>query len=967
MKKLPKLIFLCLTSLLTVGCNRNDSSMSNPVSSTPCSEKETTDNKETSTPEESFPIISSPDTGISSSEVSSEPEESSSSVVTGPQWKSSVKDLMLKHFEGQVVPFLDIGDYSAEWVDTALKSTTHLEITGDAFDSSKLDEFNTTLTADGYTITKDTSSELIAKKDKLTVTVSKGTDEGFLVSINYMETYNANHTFTAYDNDALADMDASLNNHRLPFVYLGSSTQYVTYDANIKMMKVFGFQFDTKIINDAKKAYSDAGWTSSENGGKFVFTKDFADDNTTLTSTFSVFNPASDDRYCFTVTVRETFNPNVATDWPNDFKKDCRYMCDGHVVDYFYLGTANPIYTTDEALHKITIEGGLYNPSNIALVKTTLAGKGYEVSETNGFYGKGVKATKTFDDGCSLVVLVEPPMSTSTTIEATVTFIPKLVLPSADKLVWPKDVADSMKKNLNGNVIPYVYLGSEDVTADYDHDYCTMEVKTKSTGTFSTPNIVTNAASVLKADGWTVTISGTNRFGDSIKAEKTFKDGDVIKIALESVSSDSRATLKIQFIEAYVANFNGNYSMDKTNPGEEDTTSTQHTIDENFEGHTLPYIYLGAKNLYSSYNDSNSTLTIYGGLWNENIIPEAKKKFVEDSTTTWTFVDNATTKDDLKTATEFTATATFEDGATMTATINKPEDGTTNFPYRAVKMKVAFKSAYGTTKTDWDAGTKAEFAKLGLPTTEKIPFFYLGSDDYYAQKSGGVTESENYVKVMGFDDFDKRIVRDFKTAFTAASYEIYEDTINDEPCASAIKLVKDASGKELGAIRAEVLYWDYMPNFFVSYDDFSQVKDSKQAVFTDAQKALMKSTLTNSDDAVLPSLTLGKTNTADVTNNSGTLHIQTPTAGNFIHNYFYLNQVKKELSASGYKVSKNIPCGWDSYWGFVPSATIEMTKTTAQGTFKAVIKSQGTKVVDDEDNFDQSYLTVDVTFTAASH
>lgn len=966
MKKLPKLIFLCLTSLLTVGCNRNNSSMSsNASSSTTSSDKVSTDNKETSIPEESSPIISSSDTGISSSE----PEESSSSSVeTGPQWKTTVKNLMLSHFDGQVVPFLDIGDYSANWVDTTLKSTTHLEITGDTFDSSKLDEFNATLTADGYTITKDTSTELVAKKDKFTVTVSKGSDDGFVISINYMETYNADHTFTSYDNDSLAEMDATLNNHRLPFVYLGSSTQYVTYDANLKMMKVYGFQFDANIITDAKKAYSDAGWTSSESEGKYVFTKDFADDNTTLTSTFSNFDPATDDRYCFTVTIKETFNPDIATDWSNDFKKDCKYMCDGHVVDYFYLGTANPSYTTDETLHKITIEGGLYNPDNIALVKTTLAGKGYTVSDTKGFYGTGVKATKSLDDGCGFVVLVEPPMSTTTTITATVTFIPKLVLPSEDKQVWPTDVAESMKRNLNGNKIPYIYLGSEDVTAYYDHDYCTMKVKTTNTGTFSTPNIVTNAASVLKKDGWTVVTSATTRFGDNIKAEKTFESGDVIQIELDSVDSDSKATLKIQFIEAYVANYNGNYSTDKTNSGDEDTTSTQYKIDTNFEGHTLPYIYLGAKNLYSSYDDFSKTLTVYGGLWNENILPEAKKKFDADSTT-WTYTDNATTEGDLKTATEFTATATFEDGGTLTATIKKPEDGTTNFPYRAVKMKVVFKSGYGTTATDWDDDTKSTFASLGFPTTEKIPFFYMGSDSYFGEKTGAVTKSKNYVQIMSeFDGFDKRIVNDFKTAFTSASYDVSDGEVkNGQPSASAIKVVKDANGNELGAIRAEVMYlWD-TPNFFVSYDDFSKATDSKQAVFTDTQKALMKSTLTNSDDAVLPSLTLGKTNTADVTNNNGTLHIQTPTTGTFVHNYFYLNQVKKELSASGYQVSKYIPLNCDVYSAFTPSATIEMTKTTASGTFKAVIKSQGTIDDDGDDDFTQSYLTVDVTFTAASN
>lgn len=56
---------------------------------------------------------------------------------------------MEKYFDGYIIPYVNIGNYDAEWIDDTWKSSTYLSILGSEFDASKMDGFKTTYLDDG--------------------------------------------------------------------------------------------------------------------------------------------------------------------------------------------------------------------------------------------------------------------------------------------------------------------------------------------------------------------------------------------------------------------------------------------------------------------------------------------------------------------------------------------------------------------------------------------------------------------------------------------------------------------------------------------------------------------------------------------------------------------------------------------------------------------------------------------------
>lgn len=962
MKKFPKFLLLSLASISLIGCNRGNVSTTTPAdsstqeSTTPDGDSTDTTSSNTDTTTTSSEPISSDDTAISSTPVSSEEEEVSSSssvdLYETTQWNRNTVDKMIVYLDSNIIPYVDLGKYTTEYNDSTSKSSSYLLISGGEFDSSKMDGFKDVYEKAGWNITKNLSTNITAEKDLLKVEIVKDSDGYFALKVYYDKPYDESTAPTDWDSDTITSMNDSLDNHVLPYVYLGANACYTSFSSYSKKLTIYGYQFNAAIINNAKKAFTDDGWTVTETTGSYgpgiIATKAFPDTAETITVTVDTPSSSSTTRYSIAAQLTETWDNTVATAWPSDMDKDITNTCDGHSLDYFYLGTKEPTYSYSSSYGYFTITGGYYDERTIPGVKSALSNSGWTVTDQQGTYGIGIAAVKTFDDGCEFKLLVNVPSSTTSKITATLYFLPKLTLPAEEKQVWPDDVKGLMDVQLNHHVIPYIFLGDEDVEASFSNSNAKMTVKTTQSGTFYTAKIIDNAKDVLVKDNWTVT-SGTNSYGETIKATKTYDNGDVIIVSLDSVSVTSKAYLYIQLIEAYDPTYVGAWNTDRAydNLTGDDTTSTQNSMDTNLHGHKVPYVYLGTKNHNCNWSDTNKTLTIYGGRWNTNIIKSAKESFDTDidaeGNPSWTYTITATDEADLTTASKFVAIKTFDDGCTLTATIDQPSADTDTYPVHATTMTVAIRDAWGSKITAWPQNVLDNMTAIGIPANA-FPYVYLGTDKPTTSKTSSAYQK--YVQVLG-TPFDDRVLNEFDTALTAAGgWTIEDDGIRfGKDSHVAYKYLTDETGAITGILRAGIYRYTNNDNgkaaLRLFYDEFPKEDTIKTSVYTDENKKLMKDTLDGTDSSVLPSFHLGEK--VDVTasaSNGEYLQVQTATASKFCYNYAYVYYSMQDFIADNWTITKNkIFTATGDPTG---QAGFSATKTTANGTLTVDVTSYAT-------------------------
>lgn len=391
---------------------------------------------------------------------------------------------MIKHMDSNIIPYVDLGTYSAEWNDSSSKSSTYLVIYGAEFDSSKMDGFKETYEKAGWTITKNLSTALNANKDKLSMTISKDSDGYFVMKVYYDCPYDETKAPTDWDSDTAQAFADNLNGHTLPYIYLGAPSCYASFSDYSKTLTIYGYAFDAKIITDAKAKLLADGWTIEDTtntyGPGITATKNFASEGDSLVVTINTPSSTSSLRYSITAKLLETWDNTLVSDWPSDMTKDFKSTFENHVPDYFYLGTKNPTYTINDTSHYFTITGGVYDTRTIPGVKTALVNKGWTCEDTQGSYGTGLVARKILDDTCEFRVEINTPYSDTSKITAYVYFIPKLSLPDASKQKWSDEVAGLIDVQLNHHTIPYIYLGDEDVEASFNNSYARMTINTVS-------------------------------------------------------------------------------------------------------------------------------------------------------------------------------------------------------------------------------------------------------------------------------------------------------------------------------------------------------------------------------------------------------------------------------------------------------------------------------------------------------
>lgn len=402
----------------------------------------------------------------------------------------------------------------------------------------------------------------------------------------------------------------------------------------------------------------------------------------------------------------------------------------------------------------------------------------------------------------------------------------------------------------------------------------------------------------------------------------------------------------LNLIEAYDATYqaSGNWYTDRSydNLTGDDTSSTGHSMDTNFDNHKVPYVYLGTKNHNCNWDSSTRKMTVYGGLWNGSFINSAVTAFTADNASKadgdsdWTITTDEAEGADITTAKTFTAIKTFADACSLKVIIKKPSDPTTSTPVYATTMEIYYKDAWGSKTNAWNDAANTKIATLGLPAGVTIPYVYLGTDD--PTPSSTVYAYQKYFQALGAI-FDDRVLQEFETSFKAAGFTVEDSLIRyGKPSKVALKEFVDADGNKLGIMRACVYRWtnsDTAKTAFRVFWDPYVASTATAPSYTEDEKTLMKNTLDGTDESVLPEMYVGPSyKVSAYTTSGGYLELKT---GSTTEAYSYYNIINLEntFTTANWTISKHTlftatgdPTG---------AAGFTATKTTSKGVLTATV------------------------------
>ena len=732
-----KIILTALLALVLGGCGTNtNSSVSKPTESATA--------KDTST--ENSPVTEAPvstdttsDSGFVTDIMDSSTESSSEEFEE--TWNDDVYDLMMEHLGGQVVPFFDMGkNVEAKW--DANKGL--LTVMGsNSLNNKRLLEVKALYEEKEWTGTEvtDTSESLTVTNEELHLSAVLSEDKyGYVqLAITYDEPFDATKAKGDWNDDVKAAFNTYLDGHILPYVYLGTdNNHYLSWTSGSKILTIRGKKWDDSIVEVAKKAFGDYQLETSVDSYDrtvSVFKKVFSDGcsfSIKVAPTSSKDNPKAN----YIITYSEVFDASTVTEWKQDVKADLATL-DNHELPFIYLGTKAP--TSKKGTNTVTITGNKFDAEVITTAQAQFEKAGWETYKGTGLYGDAVFALHAFDDGCTITASVQQSSSSTSSAYNTLVFTryDKLV-PATDVTDWTDAARASMISNLGGHLIPFSFIGST-MTSKVDTSTRAVTV----TGDAFNPTMVSNFKAVLDKEGWTAKYS-TNKYGRTLVASKEFDDGTISL----TIGAPYSLSSKISVVSSYREKF------DVPSSGGWSETDLQ-TMKDALGGYSVPYFYMGTDApAVSASKTVEGSVTITGGLWNDQITNLFDEAIKADTTLTWTLLDDGSLTNKI------IYHGKDEKGNLLVLTLTIPTVAT-----KKTSLLIRYKAAYDPMMmTKWDDDTIAAM-KANLNGHE-MPFVYLGSKAVAAKTSSTsfTIEAEDYAT------FDQRILDEAKKTFEAAGF-----------------------------------------------------------------------------------------------------------------------------------------------------------------------------------------------------
>lgn len=857
MKKLPKIAVLSLLSMMMVGCTRANSSSQPVVSSE--QPKVSESSFSSSTPEASS--ISSEDAPVSSNheeDTSSEESSSSSSVSEDDPyksgWSTAVVDFMLSHLGNQIVPYVNLGkSVSATWV-VSLSNNGYASIESvSGWDISILTEAKSAFEAKGWTTNVDRNKFTASKEGTgLSVSISPDVESTYaIMKIDYEEPYDVTAA-TDWDDDAKNTISTNLGGQNIPYVYLGSKYSYVTSRTGTSTyFYIYGGKWNSQVISDANTNLTGLGWKTTVESEKLVAT---LTNDAGWEFTLTITNYSSGKKARMEVEWVEPFDESGFQGWSDDIKDYFTNDFDNHSVPDIYMGSENVSMSYNSSSYKLTLTGGLFNSKYLTLAKQKFEADAGEdkksywtITDGTDSYGENFTATRSYDDGCGMSVLVNgsSSLASSNKCHMVITYMPSMKYDKTLYNKWNDDVNTLLGKAigtvgepitpLDGHDLPYVYLNTNSEVPTWNDEYRRLQIKG---GTWN-PNIVLEAKKTYADAGWTITPT-TNSYGDCLYATKTFMHDDGV--------NGCKLTVKIDACYSYTTTVYMYVYIEELY-NDSLYTAWDSDIQSDFEnklgGIEFPVINMGSKLVFNSF--SGSTETLKGGVFNTQMYTDIKNAFLNDTKNTWTITKNF---DMTLNAPIMTLTTTNEKGL---YTVNvKTTTVSTSYLNPMCQITIDYKAPFNIPS---DGVYSADVintltTNYGADVAAEIPYVYLGG--VAGNETKNYTSSYRATKITG-GAWDERAIDNAKTVLTSAGFVLKDKTVNSAPAIEGVKTRTDGSHIRVTVYKNGTSS-SALAVMNVIYDLKDALPDTAGTDWTDAEKTSMKGSL---DGNELPYLYMG--------------------------------------------------------------------------------------------------------------
>ena len=417
-----------------------------------------------------------------------------------------------------------------------------------------------------------------------------------------------------WSEEIIAQMKEILGGNVLPYVDLNSKDLETQVNENNKeddyrtSLSITGGVFIESILNKAVSEFEKYSWTVVNFNNKFYATSD------TLHLAVTISKNASN-LVVLQAWYNEPFDNTALTDWKDITKAQLKEYFGTFDIPFVYLGTTD--YKTSYQDGILTITGGIFDEQVYTLFKQAYEAKGFTVGskeDDNTVF----LASKVVNGSTINVSLSEVNNKASLTVSL------KEVFNKDNQIAWSTAINKEANSILNGEELPYVYLGTTYPTINASRSN-TRQLVIK--GGIYDDSILSNFKSTFTSNGYTI----SDDTATEVKVSKVVNNS-TFYVKVEKVTNDqiSYPQLTLTKVEAYDKPTDGDYTKTIKD-------AFKASLNEDISS-VLPYIYLGTKDLtFASDPKIANRYLITGGAYDERILTDFDSVINQDNS--WVVAD----------------------------------------------------------------------------------------------------------------------------------------------------------------------------------------------------------------------------------------------------------------------------------------------------------------------------------------
>ena len=555
-------------------------------------------------------------------------------------WDDSTKRAMQKNLHNHVLPYIYLGSskiltdwsytgdffymYGGKWNDQipmlALTELNKAGWTNELVEEEGKYNLNSTYTfEDGCSLISS-----------LKISTYHGVEQALWL-LMFDEHYDKND-FTEWPDSVTQYFGPRFDGKEFPVLYLGTTNlSHVDYYPTGNCLTILGGDYQEEILADAKVTLTEAGFEEVTDGPliydepSLTARKTFSD-GTKFYAYLTKYNSFPVPKIELDIFYEQPYSdPGDVTSWSADIIQAFHNAFgteEDHILPYFYVGNVTPSIENGN----LFLRSDSYARQMFDIADSALKADGWDTEITYSTWSMDpiLTAYKTMSDGCEMSCSISINAKTrKLEIEVFEAFIPENVAQE-----WPTNVKNALNNKFPGLDLPFVYLGSDTLTTETDPDGSFLI-----TGDLWSNRVFDLAKEAFAADTahtWTIAkdngtiLTFTTPIPDTANEyQVTFKQNYWTGAPQISIRKDT------QFIVPERTEWN---------------QSITNLMNNNFENHTIPYLYLKESNpdtLTGSYNSTKKMLTINGGTYDDRIKENAEQVLTANGYTvghqgTWT-------------------------------------------------------------------------------------------------------------------------------------------------------------------------------------------------------------------------------------------------------------------------------------------------------------------------------------------